>query len=51
MVRIDVLTTVWSSADRNIPAISPAITSMIWRFVMTGLADAGDTAFMQKLAL
>jgi hypothetical protein len=29
MVRIDVPTIVWSSADRNMPAISPKITKRI----------------------
>src|SRR3954468_22576409 len=40
MVRIDVPTTVWLSDDRNIAAIRPTMTNMIWRCVMTPPASA-----------
>ena len=51
IVRIDVLTTVWSSAERNIPAMRPTTTRVIWRFVMMGFAEMGMEAFMLKIAL
>ena len=37
IVRIAVPTTVWSRAERNMPAIRPKITKRIWRWVMIGL--------------
>ncbi|GAA1351391.1 hypothetical protein GCM10009595_12550 [Falsarthrobacter nasiphocae] len=36
MVRMAVPTMVWSSEDKNMPAMRPMMTSMIWRCVMIG---------------
>ena len=49
MVRIAVPTMVWSREARNIPDISPTITSMIWRWDITaealGCAPVPPSAF------
>ena len=41
MVRIDVLTIVWSSAPRNIPSISPDRIVRIWAWVYSPVS-AGE---------
>ncbi|AGW42500.1 hemolysin [Leifsonia xyli subsp. cynodontis DSM 46306] len=40
MVRMAVSTTVWSRAEKNMPAMSPKITKRICRWVMIGLGAA-----------
>ena len=42
MVRMAVPTTVWSSADKNMPAIRPKMTNRIMRCVITGAAVRCD---------
>src|SRR6185437_10906604 len=37
MVRMAVPTTVWSRAERNMPAMRPKITKRIWRWLMTAV--------------
>ena len=51
MVRIAVPTTLWSSADKNMPDIKPNNTNMIWRCVITPVfADSAAAALRSARA-